>query len=403
VALVAFFAPQIFSVPLGYEQAARWLFGAVMLAYLISVVRGIFTVSAFVHSRFDLQNLVLATNLITRVLLIVALFAVATPGLVSIGIATLVATLASLGVAMQIWRRLTPELTLAPQEFDRSHLRTLSGTSGWFFVNQVGTLLFLNIDLLVVNIFLGPETAGRYGVVLQWPLLLRTLTTTVASVLTPTILGQYARDDMAAVAHTTRQAVKFMGLALALPVGFIVGMAGTLLTVWLGAGFADLAPLLIILIAPLVLNAAIQPLFSTQVALNRVRWPGIVTLLMGMINVVVAIWWVGWLPDGIGVALAGALILSLKNSLFIPVYNATIQNQPWYTFHLALVPGLLAMVGLALFSSVIDRLLPITNWVTLGGVGIGIALAYAGVAYLFALNSADRRLIQSLIRRRKRS
>jgi membrane protein EpsK len=240
-------------------------------------------------------------------------------------------------------------------------------------------------------------------VVLQWPLLLRTLATTVSSVLTPTILGQYARDDMAAVTRTTRQAVKFMGLALALPVGFIVGLAGTILTIWLGAEFADLAPLMIILIAPLTLNIAIQPLFSTQVALNRVRWPGIVTVIMGIGNVLVAIWWVGWLPDGIGVALAGALMLSLKNIVFIPVYNAYIQEQPWYTFHIMLIPALIATFGLALISYAVNLVVPITNWFTLGGVGIVIALAYAGVAYLFALNSADRRLIQSLIRRRKGS
>jgi membrane protein EpsK len=400
VALLAYAAPQIFSVPAGNEAGARWLFAAVMLGYLISIVRGIFAVSSFAHSRFDLQNLMLATNVIVRVLLLIALFTVVAPSLVSVGIATLLATVASFGVAMATWRRLTPELSITPQAFERSHLRTISGTSSWFFVNQIGTLLFLNIDLVVVNIFLGPEIAGRYGVVLQWPLLLRTLATTVSSVLTPIILTQYASNDLEAISRTTQQAVKLMGLALALPIGFIVGLATPILTIWLGADFADLAPLLMIMVAPLTINIAIQPLFSTQVALNRVRWPGIVTLLMGIGNVFIAIWWVEWLPNGMGVALAGIVLLSLKNIGFIPIYSAYIQNQPWYTFHRVLIPGVLATLGVALISYTMSRLVVVDTWLILIAIGMGLAGIYATVAYHFALDPAERTLIQQVIRRR---
>ena len=77
--------------------------------------------------------------------------------------------------AVWVWRKLTPELSVKLSSFDCSRLHNLLGMSGWILVNQVGTLFFLNIDLIVVNRLFGAESGGRYASVLQWVILLRSL------------------------------------------------------------------------------------------------------------------------------------------------------------------------------------------------------------------------------------
>ncbi|NJN53430.1 MAG: hypothetical protein HC804_00970 [Anaerolineae bacterium] len=71
ISLVSFIAPQIFDVPAGAEQSTRWLFAGVIGSYLLVVLRSIFSASPFSFNRLDLNNIVIASNNLSRVLLIV--------------------------------------------------------------------------------------------------------------------------------------------------------------------------------------------------------------------------------------------------------------------------------------------------------------------------------------------
>ena len=75
-------------------------------------------------------------------------------------------------------------------------LKKLLGTGGWIVVNQIGTLLYLSIDLIVVNRVGGAVAGGRYAAVMQWSTLLRTIAGTIAGVFAPTILYHYAGNNI---------------------------------------------------------------------------------------------------------------------------------------------------------------------------------------------------------------
>ena len=104
-----------------------------------------------------------------------------------------------------------------------------------------------------------------------------------------------------------------------------------------------------------------------------------------------------WRSDGLGVALAGALVLTLKNTLFTPIYGAYIQKLRWYRFLLNMVPGILAAIlvggvcyGLAVRFS-------LDSWLDLIGVGAGMAVVYAVVVYFLVINRDDRALFKSFL------
>jgi len=297
---------------------------------------------------------------------------------------------------MAVWQRLTPELTVDRRAFDRTRLAALFQMSGWMTINQVGTLLFLNIDLIVVNLALGAEAAGRYGSVLQWPLLLRTFAAAISGALTPLILMEYARGAEERITCLSRQAVKLLGLGMALPVGVVCGLARPLLRLWLGSDFASLAPLLVVMIAHLCINLAVLPLFSIQVALNRVKWPGIVTLLMGFANLGLAVWWSGWEANGLGVALAGGLVLLLKNALFTPLYSAHIQRLRYTAFLSSMAPGVVGATAVGLVCYALGRVCAIGSWPAFIGLACLVAAVYAAVAYTVGLDDGERRLLAAL-------
>lgn len=397
VILGAYAAPNVFSVPTGYEGDARWLFTFVGLAFLITAVGSVFVVSAFSCNRFDLQNYAQILRLLVRSGLVVLAFSMLQPAIWIVGASTFVASLFVFGAYVAIWRRLTPQLKVKYRATDRSRFGELFGLGGWVILNQLGALLFVNIDLIVVNMIFGAETAGRYGSVLQLSILLRSLAAAVAGVLTPIVIAKYARGDRDGMVTVSRQAVKFMGLGMALPIGLLCGLAGPFLAIWLGPSFADLDVLLIVLLGHLSLNLAVLPLFPLQMSTNRMRWPGIVTVVMGCLNLGLAIALAKWGPWGaIGVAAAAAVVLTAKNALFTPIYNARIIRLPSWTFLPDLLWGTIAalLIGLATYG--IAQLYMPNSWLGLAIVSAIVTVLYAAMAYLVALNRVDRRLLRSL-------
>jgi membrane protein EpsK len=224
----------------------------------------------------------------------------------------------------------------------------------------------------------------------------------VAGVLAPIIIAQHARGEEAEMTRLSRRSVKLIGLAMALPIGVVAGLAKPLLTVWLGEDFADLAGLLAVLVLHLCVNTAVLPLLSTQAALDKVRLPALVTLAMGLLNFVLAWWWAPLFANGLGVALAGALVLTLKNGLFTPLYGAHIQGLPWHTFLTCLLPGALATGLVFAASLLLSNRFELESWLTLILAGGAIGLVYAGASYFLALDESDRRLVRRYLPSRAR-
>ena len=65
---------------------------------------------------------------------------------------------------------------------------------------------------------------------------------------------------------------------------------------------------------------------------NRVKVPGLVTLLIGLLHLLLALLLAGVFGWGVyGLAAAGALSLSVRHLLFTPLYGAKILNRPLET------------------------------------------------------------------------
>jgi len=390
-------SPRWFDIPPGHERPAQWLFAATLFSYLITMVQSSFSVSSWARNRFDLRNAVIAVDRMTRVGIVVAAFSFVQPSLWHVGLGFLGASAIGFAGDLLLWRRLTPQLHIQPAKFDRSRVRQLFGMGGWLVVNQVGTLLFNHVDLIVANILLGAEIAGEYGSVLLFSTLLRRLAQTASTVLTPTILAKYARRDLDAVNRISKQSVKFLGLAMALPIGVLCGLAQPLLALWLGTSFQKLASLVVMLTAHLVVNLAVLPLFGLNIALNKVKLPGIVTLLMGILNVGLAIGFVelGW--GALGIAAASALVLTLKNMLFTPIYAAMIQKLPWWTFMSTMFPATIAALFTAGIAYGITKVIDLHSWLNLFAVGGAISLLYVWIIYFRILREEERVLLLTLL------
>lgn len=398
VIAIAMFVPRLFNVPTGQESDAAILFLGVCAAFLIRSWSGNFTVQLFACNRLDLQNVVNVTNLLVQTGLIIIFFTLFGPNLAFIGAAYLAGAIAASAISIVLAKRVCPYLKVSIHSFDRSQLKVLGGMCWWVVINQIGALLFLQMDLIVVNILFGAASAGEYAIAFQWVGLLRGITDVLSGALTPMIFTYYARAQIEMLTRVMTSAVKLMGIAIALPIGLICGFAPQVLTFWVGGKFAFLAPLMVLLTIHLVINLAVVPLFSLNVAYNKVRLPGILTLLMGIGNLSLAIalpLLFGW--GYYGVAAAGAIMLTLKNAVFTPWYAARVMGMAAHTFMGSLLPGILMTIGLIVGIAALELFIPITSIVSLMLVGGILGLAYLILVWKFALSTFELELFGSYL------
>jgi membrane protein EpsK len=391
--------PRLISVPAGQELQARWLMGCAVTVFFLDALLTPFGVATYCTNRFDLQNLVVITDRIVPIGVVVVLFSLFTPRLWQVGLAMVAATLVSGGVSLRLWRKLTPMLRLSSSTFDIGAVFKLASFGGWIAVNQVGVVLFLAIDLLVVNRLFGPAAGGRYAAVMQWSSLLRLLAGTIAVVFGPTILYIYARNDPEGLVTYSLRATKFMGLLLALPIGLVCGFATPLLRTWLGPEFAGLAPLMFLMTIHLGVNLAVTPLFNIQTATNRVAVPGVVTLVTGAANLGLALLLAGPAGWGLyGVAAAGAIMLTAKNLVFTPVYAAHCLGRKSLAFFRPILRVVAMTVATSACCYGLTRLVSLSGWLRLGGAVVAVSFVYAATVLLTQVSGEERMLLWNAVR-----
>jgi membrane protein EpsK len=395
--VIIYYANMVFSIPEELYKDTIILLICSAISFLLNLVCSVFVVPVYANNRLDILRSIDIGRMVVRLAGIVFLFVSLGPRLRYVGYVDLSVTVILCGVQVGIGKQLSPILKLAIHYYDWHKVRELMGMGWWLFVNQVGVLLFVRTDVWICNRFVSPEAAGDYAAILQWSNLIREAGGLIGAVIAPMIVIYYARSEMENLIRLSKLSVRLFTFVLAIPISLLCVFSPSILNVWLGSSFVGLWPLMVIMVCHLGINVGVSPLFSAKTALNKVRWPGFVTLLAGVINLFLAICFVKYLNWGIyGVAFAGALVLTLKNALFMPIYGAIILRQHWYAFLKSYLAGSIFLVGLIALELVISRYVRPVSLIYLAILFLTVGAIEFVLAWLI-LPRQDRRTIGDLI------
>lgn len=362
VVLLALYSNVIFDIPNEAQNSAPYLFLFITISFLISAIRSNFGAVPYSLNRLDIIYLIHLIELFIRFVIIFYGLKYLNKDLKWIGIAYITASLAALFLAIYFWKRLTPFLKIKLRYFKQNLLNEIFGMSGWVVINQIGSLLFLNIDLIVANKLFTATLAGIYGSILQILLYLRAFAGILTKQFTPTFYAYFAKKDIKSIIKLSNLGIESMGAVLAIPVGFIIVFSGLILELWLGQNFVQYNKLLILLVLPASINLPIRVMFSIQQAYNKVKMPGLVTLVLGLVNITLAIIFPVYLDWGLyGIAAANAIVLTAKNLFFTPWYNARILKIKMSANFNAIAKNLLFQLIFIVIGFTIKYIYPIGN------------------------------------------
>ncbi len=400
IAIITYLLPTLFSVPAELAVPTQALFVSVAATLLMAMVGSNFGVASLIMHRFDLRNVARSAVMLSRVGVVALCFVAWSPSLWHVVAGFFVAAAVGLLGDVLIWRRLTPQLSIDFRNVDRGRLRAIFSLSQWSAINAGGTFLLTQVGLLVVNAEFGAEMTGRYGSLMLFPILIDTMASTVATVLSPMILARYAVGDLDGMRAIASRSVRLLGIGLALPIGLLCGFSRPLLVLWLGPGFAQSDVLLVLLVGHFAMLSSIQPLCYVLTAYNKVKPQALLTLAFGAANLVLALLVARWTGSATGVAAAAAIVWTIKNVGILSSYGAATMGMRWWAFYAPVLCSGLYTLAVGLSSVCVAQLWWPQSWLDLIVLSGAIALVYCAVVYALSLDRTDRQWLWSLFRRR---
>ncbi|MEW6179436.1 MAG: hypothetical protein AB1522_05860 [Chloroflexota bacterium] len=396
VVIVAIYFPTLFHVPVGWEVDSAWLFILTAATFFITLIGSVFSISPFLQSQFVPINTVNFVGLGVKFGLIVLVYSLLSKHLWYVGAASLVGAAVTLAGFVLLWQRFTPQLRLNLHDFEKSQLAAMGSMAGWVTVNMAGAMLLSRADLLIINNYFGAMITGGYASMVQLSMLLDYAVNAASIVLRPILLTQYAHRDYDGIQQTAYISMKILGLLMAVPVGLLCGFASPLIRFWLGEEYTFLAPILILVVFYQGLSLSARPLLFVQNAYDRVKWPGIITLISGVGAILLAIALCLWGRWGYaGVPLAIALVMILKNGLYMPLYTAHLLNRPGWVFLPAFLPGVIYSILVGAGAFLLDTYLPPQNWLGLAFYSLAITAFFAIAAWFTALKPTEKQFLKN--------
>lgn len=275
--------------------------------------------------RFDFYNLAAIINTVLQAILLVAVlhrgYGIQGCAIVTLGLSAL-----SLFLHWKFVRIAEPEVSVPWSKASWAELRELFHFGIYIFINQIGDLMRFRLDSFVIARWLNLALVTPFNVASRLIEYFRFLASGITGPLITemsNIEGQGREEDLKQLFYRSTRWTTL----LCILTGSLLCLNGrVLLTLWVGQAYAASYTVLVVLCVARVAAVLQSPSMSLLLARGRHKVLGWWTLLEGIANLVLSIYWAPTYGI-VGVAMGTA----------VPMLAVRILIQPWYTLWVAKV------------------------------------------------------------------
>lgn len=399
IVLISLLAPSIFDIATNTVISVQLMFVFILSAVLISIWSNNFITVMYSRNRIDLMNIVKITQVVLQIALIVLFFTYVSKSVEYVGLAYFIAAVVYAVFGFLMARHVCPELKVSRRQFDRGRLGEMLSVGGWSLINSLGNLLFIQTSLLLVNVLMGAEAGGYFGVIVTVISAVSSLVDTLASIFAPIIYGLFAEGRMEVMGRVSRMAVKVVGLVMSMPIAFLCVFSAPILTLWVGADYAFLTDVVWATMFVMIGIGAISPAYPLTMVYLKVKVPGIITFIFGVINVILTVAVIQFTDLGlVGVGLTWSITMFVKNCIVNPWYIGRISGMGTFDLHKSLAYGFVSYFGLLVFYYVLDMFLDVpVSWIWMILLGVILLAIHGFLVYRFALHKDERDVVNSCL------
>jgi len=368
-----------------------------LLSFPLTPVNG----AMIAYERFVVLKM---TDLIQKVL-IIGLMVIAL--LYGYGLFALIFINGLVGFALKVYNliylRRKERIRISLKYFDRSLAKELFSFSVWVFLIGIAQRFKLNIIPTILGALSGTKEIAIFSVAM----ILEGYTFTFAQALNGLFLPKVTR--MISAGENRREITDLMirvgriqFLIIGLLISGIMALGKPFIQLWMGEIFKDSYVVALLIIVPGVITLTQEIASTLMYVVNEIKYRAILYLFASGLSVALGIWLApkyGAIGGGIGVA-AGLIIFHVvaMNLVYSKIMKLDIKRFLYSVHFKMFIPFVLA--GLATYA--IQNFYAVDNWVSFLAVSSLFSfLAILGL-WIFSLNTYEKNLILSLVRRNKR-
>ena len=248
-----------------------------------------------------------------------------------------------IGLLYSVYRIYPIELSY--KYYDSLEIKNIYGLGFWSVINSFGNILFLEMSLIIANFTLGLTVGGHYSLCTKVISILIMGGAAISYSFSPFLFGLYSKRDIQSLKKVGVSSVKIIGIIVSVFISILIVYSKELIELWVGPGFDDILPSFIIMLFALALSCFVMPTYCISVMQLKMKIPSLVTLALGLVNVVLALVLTSYYSMGLlGVAISWAFAIILKNCFFNSVYHSKLLFGNYHSF---IIPHLLIIVSFA--------------------------------------------------------
>jgi len=283
-------ADRLFTIPPELLAGARQLFVFTILSLFLSLFSSLLNVTLYAINRLDLMSWIKIARTVLKLAVVVLFFRYVGVDIAYVGLSGLIVEVAVLVASIWLFFKKKPSgVALGLKYFDKAYLYAILGMSVWVLLQVCGDTLLYRTDALIVNRYWGLIASGVLGAITEIGNYVMVAIDVVRVLFGPLVLIAYSKGNHAEVKSLFVEQSTIVGCLTALICGIIAGAGSEVLEIWLKKDLGVYHWWLFFKMIVLPFYASGGILALVYRAWNRVRFPAVCTLLLGVADITVMV------------------------------------------------------------------------------------------------------------------
>lgn len=398
--ILSFFLEHFIMIPTEMTLDVKLLFIFVFMNFYINTVTPDWNVATFSTNNLYLYSIGIMGMNISRIIVLFSLFLLFTTKMWYVSISMLISS-----IFLQIWtyyikNKLLPDLKINKNNFDYKSLLELLTSGIWNSINQLGVILIQGLDLILGNLFVGPEGMGILSLAKIFPSLMGQLGQSIANVFLPNFTISFARNDIKSLVREIEQSSRICSFIMnSIFISFII-FGVSFFKLWVPSQNSELIQDLSILSnMGIIFASGMQPLWQVFPTVNKLKTNSIVVLLTGGLSMITTIIVLNFTDLGL-YAICGisSFYTIIKNIFFVLPYSAKYLGLKKTTFIPMIFRSVVSVVGLYIVGIIYRSFVTTNSWISLFINASVFFIICIFINFFILLKTEERKIIINRIK-----
>lgn len=398
---IVVFLDKILDIPINMVASIKILFSFVFASMIVNVATSVFGVATFAKNRIDLRAMRELFAAICRIVLYILFFIFLPPNIIYVGIVALIIALINFIIQFIFTKKLLPEISFSSKNYSFKAIKELLFSGMWNSISNLGNILLCGVNLLLINILYGANSAGNYSIVQTVPTFINGTISMLTGVFVPIITYKFAEQNKTELIDELKKSQKIIGILTCSVIAIFVGLSIPFFRLWTPKENAVYLMLLtIIVIFPHIFVSTLWPVFNLDIVMNKVKQPSIIMLMLGIINILVALISknIFNFPMEI-VPMISSLLFVFWILIYIPIYTCKNLKIKTISILIDTFKLLITTILISMMTFLLQKHFCIENWFSFFIIGIVCGVIALLINTVIIYGNSINTIIKHLIKK----